>query len=206
VASRYSSYSRIVQRRNYHYIDAMRYTLLLAMVMLPATACFAQASRVTYNSQLVCESIADASMDVPSTGYPAFPGNVRISFTNNVNPHDSLRSASAEVSKNGVRIRLLSDGTSRILNVNLSVVNDHVSCSISEWSPFGKRILKPQTVTLTLKDKNFKKGNRLIGEIHARFGGQLSDDCNGAPCDTDVTGEINGCFNIVIDKLFVPRH
>lgn len=128
--------------------------------------------------------------------------NSNVSFKTNLEDH-TLHSSSAEISNDSLIIYLTKQTFGIIINVKIYVINDKPSTTISYWTAFGNdsRRLKAEKVILTLKNKELKKGDKLIGRVDIEFRGKLADPDPAAMRDKKIKGRIDGCFNIRVDKF-----
>ena len=179
--------------------------------MFVATYSSGQESSLAYDELLECKEVVNNDTvqfyyhdDNGNPYYLRYPINSKISFKSDLK-NDTLYSSSAGISGDTLTIYLTKQTFGLIIDVNIHVVKDKPLARVTYWTvlPNEPRKLKPKKVALILKNQKLKKGDRLIGSVNIEFTGQVVDELSMK--ETKISGEINGCFNIVIDKLSRSR-
>lgn len=193
----------------------MRSTILSLplLIILNFTFSYASAQKATlkYNPSIECDKLPNRDTVQfyydDHSGNPdsiVFPVNSSISFKTELGDY-ILHSTSSELSNDSLIVYLTKQSFGLTINVKLYIVNNKLSTEINYWTVLESttRRLKPEKAVLNLKNKELGTGDSLIGEVTIKFSGTLLNEYTMAP--ENIKGEINGCFNIQINKLFKER-
>jgi hypothetical protein len=193
----------------------MKFNILCLLLFISFTLVFkyssAQILKLTYDNLLECEEIVAQDTvkyyyeeDNGRPYYRIFPVNSNISFKTDLDEF-FLHSSSSEILNNILTIYMTKQTFGLVIDVKIQIIGGKPITTINYWTVFPNetRTLKTEKVTLVLNKKEFKSGENVIGEVNIKFNGNLFDEL--AMKDKKASGEIDGCFNIPVNKLLKSR-
>ena len=133
-----------------------------------------------------------------SSNNQLFPINSEVKFQSDIGDF-ILHTATAKVKSDTTFIYFTKQSYGLVIDVKLTMIDDKIETQITYWSVIGEAMnLTNSNTILTLQQNDNQSIERLIGNIEIDFSEKVLEE-NSMEL-IKVTGKINGCFNVPIEK------